>query len=258
MLKRLMVFVAAMAVLSCTASKPPPSPAQPGAARTFPQAPTEQLPLGDVPPPGWPVAGSYRIDSSQSELRLLVYRAGALASLGHNHVIQNRSVNGLIDVAPTLAASSFSFSAAVSAFVVDDAQARAEEGEDFSSDVSDSAKLGTWNNMTGPDLLKAEKYPVVGVRSVRVELLKGAPTATVIVSVAGHESSLVLPFALHKEAYGLSATASFELNQSAIGLTPFSLMLGALAVRDTMVVKLKVIAVLEGPRLGTPHELAPR
>jgi hypothetical protein len=31
-------------------------------------------------------------------------------------------------------------------------------------------------------------------------------------------------------------------------MTPFSLMLGALAVRDAMLVKLKVIAQLEAPR----------
>jgi hypothetical protein len=247
MLKRLMVVGAALVVLSCTASKPP-APQPPSEPRTIPQARAERLPPADVPVPG-----SYRIDSSQSELRLLIYRAGALASLGHNHVIQNRSVNGSIDVAPTVASSSFSFSAAVAGFVIDDSQARAEEGDDFSSEVSDSAKSGTWNNMTGPAVLNAEKYPVIGVRSVRVDELSGVLTATVIVTVAGHESSVMVPFKLHKEAYGLSATAAFELNQSAIGLTPFSLMLGALAVRDTMQVKLKIIAVLEAPRLDTPR-----
>ena len=32
----------------------------------------------------------YRIDERQSELRILVYRAGPLARLGHNHVMVNR------------------------------------------------------------------------------------------------------------------------------------------------------------------------
>jgi hypothetical protein len=247
MLKRLMLAVTALAVVSCTTSKPPAAP-PPSETRTFPQAPSEP-----ALPAYLPAAGTYRIDSSQSELRVLVYKAGALASLGHNHVIQNRSVNGSVDVAPTLAGSSFALSAAVEAFVVDDPQARAEEGEDFPGDVSDSAKLGTWNNMTGPAVLNAAQYPVLNLRSIRVEELQGKPTATVAVSVAGHDSTVLLPFVLHKESYGLSATASFELNQSALGLTPYSLMLGALAVRDTMMVKLKVIAVLEAPRLGTPR-----
>lgn len=247
MLKRLMIAVTASAVVSCTVSKPPPAPPR-SESRTFPQAAAEPL-----SPAYMPAAGTYKIDSSQSELRVLVYKAGALASLGHNHVIQNRSVNGSIDVGSTLAASSFSLSAAIEAFVVDDSQARAEEGEEFPGDVSDSAKLGTWNNMTGPAVLNAAQYPVINLHSIRVQDLQGTPTATVAVSVAGHESSVLVPFVLHKEAYGLSVTASFELNQSALGMTPYSLMLGALAVRDTMMVKLKVIAVLEAPRLGTPR-----
>jgi len=46
----------------------------------------------------------------------------------------------------------------------------------------------------------------------------------------------------------LTATAAFELRQTALGLTPFSLLLGALAVRDAMQVKLNVVAVMEPQR----------
>jgi hypothetical protein len=34
-----------------------------------------------------------------------------------------------------------------------------------------------------------------------------------------------------------------ELRQSGVGLTPYSLMLGALQVQDTMTVKFKIVAV---------------
>jgi hypothetical protein len=216
------------------------------------------LPAPGTPAPGgtasgWPASGApppgtYTIDSSGSELRLLVYRAGALASLGHNHVILNRSVTGSIDVATTLGASSFSLRAPVEAFIVDDSQARAEEGEDFPGDISSEAKTGTWNNMTGPAVLNATQYPVIVVRSTRLEQSQGTLAAFMTVSVAGHESTLSAPLVLSREAYGLSASASFELRQSTLGMTPFSLMLGALAVRDAMQVKLKVAAQLQAPR----------
>jgi hypothetical protein len=260
MLKRLCIAIAAAALVSCTASKPPPSPPA-SEARTFPLNTPQRVPAAPGVPPagaqaaGWPALGTYRIDSSQSELRLLVYRAGALASLGHNHVIVNRSVNGTIEVGPSWAASSFTLSAAVAAFIIDDSQARAEEGEDFAGDVSDGAKSGTWNNMTGPALLDAVHYPVISVHSVRLELLQGVPTATMIVSIAGHDSSILEPLVMHVEKYGLAASASFDLSQTAVGLTPFSLMLGALAVRDTMRVKLKLIAELETPGFRTPVQI---
>ena len=266
MLKRLGVAVAASMALSCTAGKPP-TPAPTSEARTFPQASAESqtqpaapasgapaagTPAAGTPAAKMPSAGSYRIDSSQSELRVLVYRAGALANFGHNHVICNRSVNGSIDVAPTLTASSFLLSAAVAGFIVDDSQARSEEGEDFAGEVSDGAKSGTWNNMTGPAVLDAMQYPVISVHSARLDTIQQTLTATVLVNVAGRESTVSVPFVLHDEPYGLSATASFELNQSALGMTPFSLMLGALAVRDTLLVKLKVIAQLEAPGYHAP------
>ena len=40
---------------------------------------------------------AYRIDAAQSELRVLVYRAGPLARFGHNHVMVNRAISGWVD-----------------------------------------------------------------------------------------------------------------------------------------------------------------
>lgn len=234
MLKRFCIAAASLVLLSCMATKPQPS-APPSGLQ--PPSQTSSLRL--------PAAGTYRIDSGRSELRLLVYRAGALANLGHNHVILNRSLNGSINVAPTLGASSLSLSVPVGAFVVDDTQARAEEGEDFPGEVPDDAKSGTMKNMVGSAVLNSAAYPTISVRSTRLEELQGIPTATLAVSVAGHESTVTVPFVLRNDAHGLSANAAFELRQTALGMTPFSLMLGALAVSDAMQVKLQVTAQLE-------------
>ncbi len=246
MFKRFYTVAAATCLLSCTIPKPQSN--GPSSAGPLPSQPNTGVPGPGQAAPGWPAPGTYRIDSSGSELRLLVYRAGALASLGHNHVIRNPSVAGSIEVATSLGASSFSLRAPVAAFIVDDAQARAEEGEDFPGNISDEAKTGTWNNMMGPAILNSIQNPIISVRSTRLEQSQGTFTAMLTVNVAGHESSLAVPFVLTREAYGLSASTSFELRQSALGLTPFSLMLGTLAVRDAMQVKLKVAAQLEAPR----------
>jgi hypothetical protein len=67
--------------------------------------------------------------------------------------------------------------------------------------------------------------------------------ATVAISVAGHESKLEVPFTLQADSSRLSATGSMELRQSTVGLTPYSLMLGALQVQDVMTIKFKFVAV---------------
>ncbi len=69
--------------------------------------------------------------------------------------------------------------------------------------------------------------------------------ASVTIGVAGHESTIDVPFALQMESGRLSATGTMELRQSALGLAPYSLMLGALQVQDQMTVKFRIVAVIE-------------
>jgi polyisoprenoid-binding protein YceI len=193
----------------------------------------------------------YRVDETESELRILVYRAGPLARLGHNHVMVNRRLGGEVNIAGASGASAFWLNIPAAAFMVDDAQARAEEGADFAAAVPDDAKSGTLQNMLSAAVLDAAEFPAITVRSVAVASATGATGATeatrtmvvgVTVGVAGHESTIDVPFALQMGAGRLSATGTLELRQSTLGLTPYSLMLGALQVQDQMTVKFKIVA----------------
>jgi hypothetical protein len=205
------------------------------------QAPAESAPS--------PLPGKvYRVDENLSELRILVYRAGPLARFGHNHVLVNRKIQG--SVVQDLAGSSmFSLNVPAAAFVVDDAQARRDEGPDFAGDVPDDAKTGTLRNLLSPAVLDADEFPLITVNSIGIagaadESGGGALTATVAVSVAGHESKIDMPFVLKSDPRQLSATGSLELRQSALGLTPYSLMLGALQVKDAVTIKFQIVANL--------------
>src|SRR5271154_6303573 len=153
MLKRFGIAVVALGLAACGAQ--PPRPAVPP---QHSQAAASLQPL--------PAAGSYQIDSSKSELRVLVYRAGPLASLGHNHVMVSRTVSGSVLVAQTLAASSFSINVPAMSFIVDDAQSRREEGGDFPGDIPEDAKSGTFRNMQSGLVLNAAQFPVITVKSL--------------------------------------------------------------------------------------------
>ena len=203
--------------------------------------------------PARPPAGAavYSIDSTQSELRLLVYRAGPMARFGHNHVIVNHSVGGWVDAASVglpgsrarPESASFSLYVPVADFVVDDARARAEEGEDFSAEVPEEAKAGTRRNMLSGALLDAERFPVMTLTSVGItQAPDGNLAATVTIGVAGHESTVVVPFTLESSAERIAAAGSVVLRQSELGLTPISAMLGALQVQDAITVRFKLVA----------------
>lgn len=187
----------------------------------------------------------YRVDDSRSELRILVHRAGPLARLGHNHVMVNRALRGEVKLADS--ASGFWLEVPAAGFVVDDAQARREEGADFGSDVPEDAKSGTLRNMLSPAVLDADEFALISIRSTTVASADGAPgsgsmTAAVTISVAGHESTLDVPFTVQTDPDQLTATGSFNVRQSQLGLTPYSLMLGALQVQDEMTIKFKIVA----------------
>ena len=86
MCKRVGVALVVLGLAACGAPRPR-APA--------PQTPNQPAPILQA----LPAPGTYPIDSSKSELRVLVYRAGALARLGHNHVLVNRAVSGTVQIA---------------------------------------------------------------------------------------------------------------------------------------------------------------
>jgi polyisoprenoid-binding protein YceI len=205
--------------------------------------PREVKPAPLAPPAPPAVSGAhYRIDPAQSELKVLVYRAGIMASLGHNHVIVNRALFGWVTVAGPPSAAAFALTVPAADFVVDDAEARSAEGADFSEAVPTDAKAGTAHNMLGAAVLDAADHPAVTVRSLTVAETRGGLEATVAIEAAGHESQLTVPFTLDRSSGRLSATGALTVRQTALGLTPLSIFLGALRVEDAIGLKFKLVA----------------
>jgi hypothetical protein len=225
MFKRIAIAALILSVAACAAPHPRP------VARQLPA----RASLQSLPAPG-----EYPIDSSDSELRLLVYRAGPLANLGHNHVMVNRAVSGRVQIGTSLPASSFSLSMRADGFVIDDAQSRQEEGGDFPGDIPEDAKAGTRRNMLGNAVLNAAEYPDITVKSTSLTGTLNELNADLEISAAGHTSRISVPLALQGDAHHLIAAGSTELRQTALGLIPYSLMHGALQVQDAMQLKFKI------------------
>ncbi len=231
MFKCLRVAVLLCLLAACGAPKPRPSAAP--------------LPVQSALPQVGAGTHVYRIDGAQSELRILVYRAGPLARLGHNHVMVNRALEGAVNMHSPQSASSFSLRVPVADFVVDDPQSRSAEGADFPGEIPDEAKSGTLRNMLSASLLDAADYPVITVDSIAVEGANGEFSATLAIGVAGHESTIKAPFTLAIDEQRLRAMGSMELRQSDLGLTPYSLLMGALQVQDVVRLKFSITAVAD-------------
>jgi hypothetical protein len=225
MFNRIATAALVLSVAACAAPHPRPA---------APLLPAQAV-LQSLPAPG-----EYPIDASGSELRLLVYRAGPLSNLGHNHVMVNRAVTGHVQIGDGVPASSFSLRIRADGFVVDDAQSRQEEGGDFPGDIPEDAKAGTRRNMLGSAVLNAADFPDVTVKSLSLTGTLSELIADLEVSAAGHTSRISVPLSLQGDAHRFIATGSMELRQTALGLVPYSLMHGALQVQDAMQLKFKI------------------
>ena len=166
-----------------------------------------------------------------------------MAALGHDHVIVNRALGGWVQFGGAATAASFSLTVPAAGFVVDDAAARRDEGLQFAEEIPEDAKAGTLRNMLGPAVLDAGRFPASSIRSVAVTEARGALEAKLALNAAGHDSTLVVPFSLERSSTRLTASGALTLRQSELGLTPFSVFLGALRVEDEMHVKFNLVAV---------------
>jgi hypothetical protein len=220
-----------------------PQAAAPAAAQPQTPAPHEGTPYDIVP--------------QASLLTILVYRGGALASAGHNHVIASHELGGTIYVPADLLRSSFEVHVPVATLTVDEAALRAQQSAaDFPPDVSEGAKEGTRRNMLGPALLDAEHNPEIVLRAIRLERPPPAAGAagsdTVLAqlqsAVRGQARTLTVPVRYQRGAGELTVSGELPLRQSDLGLTPFSAMLGALQVQDEMHVSFRIVARAAGPQ----------
>jgi len=75
----------------------------------------------------------------------------------------------------------------------------------------------------------------------------GALLAHVEVQIRGARRSISLPVHYQLAADTLTVTGETPLRQSDLGLTPFSAFMGALAVQDEMLVKLRLVARAAAP-----------
>ncbi|HEV2287147.1 MAG TPA: YceI family protein, partial [Steroidobacteraceae bacterium] len=183
----------------------------------------------------------------ESLLTVLVYRAGALAAAGHNHVVASHTLTGTIYVPADVRGASFEVHVAVDALTVDEPQLRAQQGGgDFPPDVSESAREGTRRNMLGPALLDAADYPEIVLRALGLAPgpvgTPGSLTAQIDSEVRGQHRPIAVPVRYAIAGDTLEVTGAAALRQSELGLTPFTALMGALAVQDEMRISFRIVA----------------
>lgn len=184
----------------------------------------------------------YEVLPDLTDIRFLVFRAGALARLGHNHVVQARQVRGEILVAPEMRRSRFFIEIPVKDFRVDDESARMDEGGEFTPQPDEEAVAATTGNMLGKQVLDAASYPTIEINSVALTGPEWGPDVTVRIGMRGVEREIVVPTAVELQRGTLIVTATFSVRQSDFGIAPMRVLGGALQVDDMVKVRMRIVA----------------
>jgi polyisoprenoid-binding protein YceI len=178
---------------------------------------------------------------------VLVYRAGTLAALGHDHVIACRCLAGAIYLPADPLGVSFELRLPVARFSVDDpALRRAQHSGSFPPEVPRADRQGTRRHMLGAAQLNAARFADITLRSESVRPAADGSSGDIVVrlavQVAGRRRSIAVPIHYALRGDEIEASGDFPLRQSDLGLTPYSVLGGALRVRDRMQVRFRLLA----------------
>ena len=227
-------FVACFASLlaGCAQVKPVPELAQKGVLPPeFPEAYYRQAAAQ-----GKPV---FRVDSKTSIVVIEVGRAGSLARLGHDHIVASHDVGGY--VVPGDGRADLYFPLAQ--LVVDEPALRAEAG--FETQPSESDIAGTRSNMLN-SVLEAERFPFALIRVSGVDARYRAGPINVAITLHGTTHAPEVPAQIEASADQLIVSGRFSLDQTDFGITPYSVLGGAIAVRNRLDLRFRILATRVG------------
>ena len=175
----------------------------------------------------------FRVDAAQSLLVIEVRRGGSLARIGHDHVVASHDVAGYVVSDEGLS----DLYVPLERLVVDEPELRAETG--FEMQPSEADIEGTRGNML-EKVLDVEQYPFALVRVAGMS--SGVSPLDVAITLHGVTRELKVPAQIESGAREVGVSGRFELNQTDFGITPFSILGGAIQVLDRLELRFRIRA----------------
>lgn len=236
---RLRLFCAGLAacvvslVTGCAPVKPPPAlVGGTGLPPEFPEAYYRQAVAQ-----GKPV---FRVDSAGSLVVIEVRRSGSLARLGHDHVVASHDVGGYVVPRDGRA----DLYVPLTQLVVDEPAPRAEAG--FETQPTESDIVGTRSNMLN-SVLEADRFPFALIRVSGADTAKGG-RINVAITLHGTTRTPEVPAQIEGDADQMIVTGRFSFDQTDFGITPYTVLGGAIAVRNRVDLRFRIRAARLGPQ----------
>ena len=174
-----------------------------------------------------------KIDAKHSLVVIDVRRGGVLARLGHDHVVASHDVTGYVDITGGRA----DLYVPLDHLTVDETALRAEAG--LTTQPSQDAIDGTRHNML-VKVLEADQFPFALIRIIRdpADRLK----LSVAITLHGTTKTFDVPAQIDTTPGVLKISGKMTFNQSDFGITPFSILGGAMLVEDKLDLRFQIFA----------------
>ena len=173
------------------------------------------------------------IDSGRSLVTIIVRRGGALARLGHDHVIASHDVKGYVD----MTANRADLYLPLDRLSVDETLLRTDAG--LTTQPSAGAIEGTRQNML-VKVLESDRYPFALIHVTRVTGDKS--TLKVTITLHGTVKEFEVPVQLVNNASHIKISGQLSFNQTDFAIVPFSILGGALQVQNDLTLNFNILA----------------
>jgi hypothetical protein len=174
----------------------------------------------------------FAIEKDRSLVVIEVRRAGALARLGHDHVVASHDVQGF--VAP--ASHRADLFVPLERLAVDEQDLRTQAG--FGARPPEEAVEGTRRNMLGP-VLHADEHPFATISISQTEA-HGELDVAITLNGIEHASQVRASIETQDDEFAVSGRLS--LDQSDFGIAPLSILGGAIQVQDRVAIRFTIRA----------------
>lgn len=181
----------------------------------------------------------YVVDAASSRLWLRVRRGGPLAGLGHDHVVAAPAVAGYVLWPDAARAGRADLTIDLRRLAVDSPALRREAG--LGEPLSEAAIAGTRRNME-EKVLEITRFPLL--RVIATSPAGEAPPAALTITLVLHGVSREyrLPIRLERTLDTVRIDGELVIAQREFGITPFSVLGGALRVEDRLPVTFRIMA----------------
>jgi polyisoprenoid-binding protein YceI len=181
----------------------------------------------------------YQIDPQGSIATVYAYRGGSLAHAGHDHAIASRQVQGYVLAADDPRQARADLYVPLGTLAIDEPDLRASAG--FEGLLTPEEIDQTRRHMLD-EVLDAQRYPFM---TVHAAWAADAPPHTVLdaqVTLHGVTRSLDIPVDYKRDGDRLKVEGRLRIRQSDFGITAYSVLGGALTVKDELALSFRIEA----------------